>query len=375
MKVLITGSEGFIGKNLKSRLNEMEDIEIITFDKDDNFSKIENNINEINFIFHFAGINRPVNVEEYYTGNSDLTLRLTKLIKENNENIPIIITSSIQATSDNDYGKSKKLSEENVIKNCKNAYVYRLHNVFGKWCKPNYNSVIATFCHNIANNLEIKVNDENIELELVYIDDVINEFIDIMRDSSTKNKNEICYINKRYKYTLGEIVNLLNEFKSSMKSIYVPATGNEFIKKLYSTYISYVPLNEMANETIKNVDERGSFIELIRTEDSGQFSISISKPGIVRGNHYHHTKIERFVVIKGSAAIKFRNIIDNTTYEFIVSDDKIQIITIPVGYTHSIENIGNNEMILGIWCNELFDKDYQDTYFNLVEPIKEERSK
>lgn len=367
MKVLITGSNGFIGKNLRSHLQEIEDIEIITFTKDDDFKKIEENIDNIDFIFHLAGVNRPKDPKEFYEGNTDLTKKIVDLIKD--KNIPLLITSSIQAERDNDYGKSKKEAEDYIKDNLKKYYIYRLHNVFGKWCKPNYNSVIATFCYNISHNLEITINDRNSELELIYIDDIMEEFKRIL---DGKNPDEVhdgyCYINPRYKITLGYIADKLYEFKESMSSIYVPATGNDFIKKLYSTYISYLDVEDTITIAKKNVDERGAFIELMRTNESGQFSVSFSKPGIVRGNHYHHTKLERFIVIKGKAKISFASVIDeNDKYSFTVNDEEIKIVTIPVGYTHNIENIGDGEMILAIWCNELFDPEKPDTYYKQVE--------
>ena len=366
MKVLVTGSKGFIGKNLISHLQEKEDVEIITYDIEDSFEKIENNINDINFIFHLAGVNRPQKTEEFYEGNSDLTKKIVDLIKD--KNIPILVSSSIQAEIDNDYGKSKKIAEDYIIENLNNYYIYRLHNVFGKWCKPNYNSVIATFCYNITHDLEITINDPNVSLELIYIDDIIEEFIRVLNGSMPDEiNNNYCYINPRYNVTLDYIVKKLYEFKDSMNSIYVPATGNDFIKKLYATFVSYLELPNMAVTATKNVDERGAFIELLRTHECGQFSISFSKPGIVRGNHYHHTKMERFIVIKGKAKISFSSVINDDKYSFVVDDSEIKIVTIPVGYTHNIENIGDGEMILAIWCNELFDKEHPDTYFKKVE--------
>lgn len=365
MKVLVTGSNGFIGKNLISHLQEIENIEIVSFDIEDDFNKISENISSIDFIFHLAGINRPQSAKEFYEGNSDLTKKIVDLIKD--KNIPLLMSSSIQAIKDNDYGKSKKIAEDYVINNLTNYYIYRLHNVFGKWCKPNYNSVIATFCYNITHNLEITVNDPSVSLELIYIDDIIEEFIQILKGHNPDEKiDNYCYINPRYNVTLNYIVDKLYEFKNSMNSIYVPSTGNDFIKKLYATYVSYLELDKMAVTAVKNVDERGAFIELVRTNECGQFSVSFSKPGIVRGNHYHHTKMERFIVIKGKAKISFSSVINDDDYSFIVSDEEIKIITIPVGYTHNIENIGDGEMILAIWCNELFDKDHPDTYFKQV---------
>ena len=365
MKVLITGSNGFIGKNLKSHLQEIENITILEYDINDKFEKIEKNIDNIDFIFHLAGINRPQTKEEFYLGNTDLTKKIVDLIKS--KNIPLVITSSIQATLDNDYGKSKKIAEDYIKENLNNYYIYRLHNVFGKWCRPNYNSVVATFCYNIANDLDITINDESTCLDLIYIDDICYEFKNLLKG---KIPNEIidgyCYINPRYNVSLGYIAKKLYEFKESMNSIYVPNTGDEFVKKLYSTYISYLPLEKTYTSAKKNVDERGSFTELVRTNECGQFSISFSKPGIVRGNHYHHTKLERFIVIKGKAKIGFTSVVDGNSYEFIVDDNDIKIVTIPVGYTHNIENIGDSEMILAIWCNELFDQNHPDTYFKEV---------
>lgn len=366
MNVLITGSKGFIGKNLVSHLQEMNNVNIITFDRNDDFSKIEDNIDDINFIFHLAGVNRPTDPKEFYEGNTDLTKKLVDLIKE--KNIPILITSSIQATKDNDYGKSKRMAEEYVMNNLNNYYIYRLHNVFGKWCKPNYNSVVATFCYNISHDMDVTINDPNTELTLIYVDDIIEEFLNVMVGKEPNEKiDNYCYINPKYNVTLKYLADNIRNFKDTMSSIYVPNTGNDFIKKLYSTFISYVDVDKMATTTIKNTDERGAFIELMRTNECGQFSVSFSKSGIVRGNHYHHTKMERFIVIKGKAKISFSSVIDeNDTYSFIVDDSEIKIITIPVGYTHNIENIGNDEMILAIWCNELFDKEKPDTYFKKV---------
>ena len=367
MKILITGSKGFIAKNLISHLQERDDIELILFDKNDSFKIIEDTIDNIDIIFHLAGINRPKNNSEFYEGNTDLTKKLVDLINQRNPNIKFVITSSIQADLDNDYGRSKKMAEEYVLENIKNHYIFRLHNVFGKWCKPNYNSVIATFCYNIANDLDITINNESTMLELIYIDDICNSFIQLIEGRKNFEKEDYYYyINPRYKVTLGYIAEKLYEFKKDMNTIYVPNTGDDFVKKLFATYISYVPLEKMSTEAIKNIDERGSFTELVRTLDSGQISISFSKPGIVRGNHYHHTKMERFIVVKGKARISFKSVYDDTYYEFDVDDQKIQIVTIPVGYTHKNENIGSEEMILVIWCNELFDKEHPDTYYKEV---------
>jgi UDP-2-acetamido-2,6-beta-L-arabino-hexul-4-ose reductase len=366
MKILVTGSNGFIGKNLIAHLRERKEIELITYDIDDTFDKIEDTIDNVDFIFHLAGVNRPKDKEEFYKGNADFTKALCTLLKDRNIKIPLVITSSIQAMLDNDYGKSKKQAEDSVLEYGLNApvYVYRLHNIFGKWCRPNYNSVTATFCYNIVNDLEITVNDENAKLELVYIDDIMYEFLGLLDGKLPEEKSGNYYhVGPRYIKTLKEIVDLLYSFKESMHSIYVPSTGQDFVKKLYATYISYMPVSQMVISTKRNVDERGSFIELVRTSETGQFSVSYSKPGVIRGNHYHHTKMERFMVVKGKAKIGFTKIDDGEYYEFFVDDSDIKLVTMPVGYTHNIENIGDDEMILFIWCNELFDSEKPDTCF------------
>ena len=362
MKVLVTGAQGFIGKNLLVYLKEKKDVDVIAYDIDNEFSDISKNINEIDFVFHFAGVNRPSDNSEFYKGNRDLTKSIIDLLNDNNKTIPFVYASIIQAELDNDYGRSKREAEEYIRDHFSNGIIYRFHNVFGKWCKPNYNSVIATFCYNISHDLDIVINDKEKELELIYIDDLCEILISLLDNCKYVSK-DINYIYPCYKKTLGEIADLLYSFHDCMSSIYVPKTGDSFVKKLFSTYVSYVPLSDMVTDIKMNVDNRGSFNELIRTNDSGQFSVSFSKPGVIRGNHYHNTKIERFIVIKGEARISFKKVDSNESIEFVVSDKKIQAVTIPVGYTHNIENIGNGEMILCIWCNELFDSAHPDTYF------------
>ena len=365
MKVLVTGANGFIGKNLISHLLK-EDFEIYRFDKDNTETELENYIKNADFIFHLAGINRPIDNKEFYEGNFDLTKTLVELLKKYKKDIPVVFTSSIQAELNNDYGKSKKMAEEYLYNNYNKCIIFRLHNVFGKWCRPNYNSVVATFCNNIANGIEIQINDPKKEIELVYIDDICEKFIKILNNTTEFSTSEINYIKTRKIITIQELADLLYSFKNNMNSIYVPKTGDEFVKKLFATFVSYLPLEKMVFTPVEHVDDRGAFCELVRTNDSGQFSVSYSKPGIVRGNHYHHTKMEKFIVIKGKAKITFRNIVTNEKMEYYVSEEKLQIVTIPVGYTHNIENIGNSEMVLFIWCNELFDESHPDTYFEEI---------
>lgn len=368
MRILVTGSKGFIGKNLVVHFSEMDGVEILEFDRDTNFSDIEKNIESTDYIFHLAGVNRPKDTNEFYEGNTDLTQQLVDLLKSKKLKTPIIYASTIHADLDNDYGKSKKQAEEVILDYGNNSLVYRFHNVFGKWCRPNYNSVVATFCNNIATGQGISIDDRSKELELIYIDDIAYEFKKIISGSKpTEQQGDYCYINPRYNVSLGYIADMLQQFKAETQSIYVPASGDDFIKKLHATFITYLPLNELVVTAFKNQDDRGDFTELIRTHQAGQVSISTTKPGVVRGQHYHHTKIEKFIVVKGKAKIGLTNILDDTdNYDLEVDDSVIQIVTIPPGYIHNIENIGDNEMTMVLWGNELFDKDFPDTYAKKV---------
>lgn len=364
MRVLVTGSKGFIGKNLVVHLLEMGNVEVIEFDKDAKLSDIEKDIDNVDYIFHLAGVNRPKDVTEFYEGNTDLTQQLVDLLRSKNLKTPIMYASSIQAEVDNDYGKSKKQAEDVILDYGNGSLVYRFHNVFGKWCRPNYNSVVATFCNNIATGQEITIDDRSKELELIYIDDIAYEFKKIISGGKpTEKHGDYCFIHPRYKASLGYIADLLQQFKDELQTIYVPATGDNFVKKLHATFVTYLPLNDLVTPITKNKDDRGNFSELIRTHQAGQISISTTKPGVIRGQHYHHTKIEKFIVVKGRARIGFTNILDNTdNYEIEVNDSAPQMVTIPPGYIHNIENIGDDEMTMVLWGNELFDKDFPDTY-------------
>ena len=375
MKVLVTGANGFVGKNLVSHLSLNQNIEVLKYDMDSTEEDLDKYTRECDFVYHLAGINRPQNTSEYMEGNFGFTNILLNKLIENNNKCPIMISSSIQAELNNDYGKSKKAGEDLIFKygkaNNVKVYVYRFPNLFGKWCRHNYNSVIATFCNNIANNLEIVVNDENKELNLAYIDDVCEELVRCLDDNAHK-KDNYCYVPVTYTKSLGYIADLIKSFKDNDRGIMVPSTGDEFTKKLYATYISYVPLKEMVVDLEEHRDNRGVFCELVRTKEAGQVSVSTTNPEIVRGGHYHHTKMERFIVIKGKAKIKFEHVITHETYEFVVSGDKLQYVTIPVGYQHSINNIGEGELVLILWANELFDPNRSDTY---VMEDKEDASK
>jgi len=364
MKVLITGSNGFIAKNLVEHLKRDESVELYLYSKKDSVNILEAYVKEVDFIFHLAGVNRPKDVSEFYEGNSSLTQTIVKILKESNKTTPILLSSSIQAELDNDYGKSK-LEAENILldyakESGASVYIYRLPNVFGKWCKPNYNSVIATWCNNIATNVDIQVNDRDVELTLVYVDDVVKSFISKLDFQSDENYFNIETV---YKKSLGGIESLLYQFKENRKTLVIPNVGSGFERALYATYLSYLSNDDFAYELKGHQDNRGAFYEILKTLDSGQFSLSTTAPGITRGNHYHHTKNEKFLVVKGEAVIEFRHIVTNEIISYKVSDKKMEVVEMIPGYTHNIKNTGNEEMILFLWANECFDQDNPDTYF------------
>lgn len=364
MKVLITGADGFIGKNLQIFLKEAK-IEIDKFTKETNPTELESKLKSADYIVHLAGVNRPQTPEEFFEGNTDLTKTIVDLLNKNQLKTPMIFSSSIQATLDNDYGKSKRLAEDYILENYPAGIVFRLHNVFGKGCRPNYNSVVATFCDNLAHHKDLVINDPERVLELIYIDDICQTFLNLIL-GKTKPQKPYNFVQPVKKIKLKQLAKLLTDFSKDIASIKVPETGDSFIKKLFSTYISYCDLDSLVFNAKENVDERGLFTELVHTDTSGQFSVSTSAPGVIRGNHYHNTKIEKFIVIKGNATISMRKLDEKEIHEFKVSDQKIQIVTIPVGYTHNIKNTGDTEMILLIWCNEIFNKNNPDTYYEEV---------
>ena len=365
MKILITGSNGFVGRNLISNLSLNKELEIYKYDIESTLEDLDRYTKDCDFVYHLAGVNRPQDPKEFMKGNFGFTTTLLEYLKKNNNKCPIMISSSIQAELNNDYGKSKKAGEDLLFQYGKDnnvkIFVYRFPNLFGKWCRPNYNSVIATWCYNVSHNIDIKVDDPTKELNLAYIDDVCNELIKCLDNKETKN-GDYCIVPISYKKSLGEISSLIRSFKMNDRGIMVPSTGDDFTKDLYATYISYVPLEELVVDLEEHRDNRGVFCELIRTKEAGQVSVSTTNPNIVRGGHYHNTKMERFIVIKGKAKIKFEHVIDHNKYEFEVSGDKLQYVTIPVGYQHSINNIGDDELVLILWANELFDPEISDTY-------------
>ncbi len=373
MKVLITGAKGFIGKNLVSTLDREDKYEIICIDRENSKEELEKGVLNSDFIVHLAGINRPKNEEEFFKGNTGLTEEIIEILKENNKNTSILITSSIQADLDNAYGQSKKGAEEALIKYMAdtkgNVFIFRLPNVFGKWCRPNYNSAIATFCHNIARGEEVWISDPTKEMTLVYIDDVVRNIKNVI-DNEENYIPGYQNVDIEHKATLGEIVDLINSFKESRKSLMIPNMENELTKKLYSTYLSYLPEKDFSYPLKMNVDNRGSFTEFIKSKDRGQVSVNISKPGITKGNHWHDTKNEKFLVVSGEGVIRFRKVDSEEIIEYKVSGEKLEVVDIPVGYTHSIINTGERDMVTIMWVNEIFNPEKPDTIYLEVENEK-----
>lgn len=388
MKILITGAKGFIGKNLIATLNNIrtgkdkffgltEDMTIYEYDIDSNPALLEAYTSDCDFIFHLAGVNRPKEQNEFMEGNFGFTSTLLEALRKHNNFCPIMISSSIQAELDNPYGHSKRAGEDLMFSYQSESgapvYVYRFPNVFGKWCRPNYNSAIATFCNNIANDLPIQINDPSVEMKLVYIDDVVNELIGALKGQAHRSKSGYCYVPTVHTASLGDIVELIYSFKQSRQELSVPdMTENGLTKKLYATYLSYLPVNQFSYSLKMNVDDRGSFTEILRTADRGQFSVNISKPGITKGNHWHHTKNEKFVVVSGKGLIQFRRIDSDEVINYHVNGEKIEVVDIPTGYTHNIINEGDTDLVTFMWCNECFDPDKPDTYFLQVEERQEE---
>ncbi|MDD2418701.1 MAG: capsular polysaccharide biosynthesis protein CapF [Oscillospiraceae bacterium] len=370
MKILITGAKGFIGKNLIAQLGNQNYADILEYDIDTDPHLLDGFCKEANFAFHLAGVNRSNNQSDFMQGNFGFTSVLLDNLKKHNNICPVMISSSIHAASDSPYGKSKKAGEDLMFAYAQQTgaevFVYRFPNVFGKWCRPNYNSAVATFCHNISHGLPIKVNDAAALMNLVYIDDVVEELINALSNKPNKAEDGYCYVPVVHSITLGEIVDLIYSFKSSRDELCIPNMAEEFTKKLYSTYLSYLPKDKFSYPLKTNTDERGSFTEIIRTPDRGQFSVNISKPGITKGNHWHHTKNEKFVVVAGKGVIRFRKVNSDEVIEYFVDGDKTEVVDIPPGYTHNIENLGDTDLITFIWANEPFNPQKPDTYFERV---------
>lgn len=387
MKILVTGAKGFIGRNLIEELKR-QGHEILAYDIDGTQKQLDEYASSCEFVYHLAGVNRPENPEDFMSGNFGFTSVLLESLKKHGNKAPIMLSSSIQAELDNPYGKSKKAGEELIFQYGKDngvkVYVYRFPNVFGKWCRPNYNSAVATFCHNIARNLPIQVNETNPTLTLVYIDDLVKELINALNgeanissvntsirysgDKNNENKygRTYCSVPEQYQVKLLDIVNMLYTFKDSRKDLYIPDMKDQFSKKLYATYLSYLPEDKFSYELTMHCDARGSFTEMLKSQERGQVSVNISKPGITKGNHWHGTKNEKFIVVSGKARISFRKIGTTEVISYDVSGDKIEAVDIPPGYTHSITNTGESELVTVMWANEPFDPNNPDTYYEEV---------
>lgn len=366
MKILVTGANGFIGKNLVAELKNRRYNDIFEFGKETDPLLLDEYCKNADFVFHLAGVNRPKEQSEFMVGNLGFTTKLLDTLKKYNNNCPVMMSSSVQAELDSPYGKSKKAGEDLLIKHNLDTgakvLIYRFPNVFGKWCRPNYNSAVATFCHSIAQDLPITVHDLSVVMTLVYIDDVVDELINALNRKENKAK-DLCAVQTVHTITLGDIVDLLCSFKKIRAGLLIPDMSNPFIKKLYSTYLSYLPEDQLSYPLKMNVDPRGSFTEFIKTPDRGQVSVNISKPGITKGNHWHHTKNEKFLVVSGRGVIRFRKFDSGKVLEYFVSGEKMEVVDIPPGYTHNIENLGGTDMVTIMWVNEAFDAAMPDTYF------------
>ncbi|AIQ20131.1 capsular biosynthesis protein [Paenibacillus sp. FSL H7-0357] len=365
--VLVTGAHGFIGRNLVASLNRREDIEVMKIDSKHSLQELEEYAIKADFIYHLAGINRPDNTEEFMTGNLDYTQHLLNILSSNGKKTPILLSSSIQAEMDNPYGNSKRAAEEAVFAYGRNeeirTFVFRLPNVFGKWSKPNYNSVVATWCYNISRDIPIKVNDPEAEVKLVYIDDVVESFIHVMDNSDVTKTSDYLDISRSFNVKLKELEASLASFKASRRTLVLSDLKNDFERYLYSTYLSYLQEDDFGYNLEMKHDNRGWLAEFVKSEHSGQVFISRTKPGITRGNHWHHTKVEKFLVIEGEAIVKFRMIEGEEIFEYPVNGSSLRVIDIPPGYTHSITNTGNTDVITLFWANELFNPDKPDTYY------------
>lgn len=365
MRVLVTGASGFIARNLITVLQNNNAFEVVSYSHSESILSLENKVDQVDFIFHLAGVNRPIEEKEFSDGNSMFTKVLCDILRSKGKRVPLVYSSSSQASLDNKYGISKKYAEDHLIAlsnetNCP-LFLMRLPNVFGKWSRPNYNSVVATFCYNIAHSLPVQVHDESTSIKLLYIDDLIDAFLDILNGDLSNSGGGFIDVDPCYQITLGELAQQLYRFHSSRDNLITEPVGTGLTRALYSTYLSFLPPEKFNYEIPSYGDERGVFVEMLKTNDSGQFSYFTAHPGVTRGGHYHHSKNEKFLVVKGEALFRFKHIITEETYELKISDKKLQVVETIPGWCHDITNAGETEMFVLLWANEIFDRNKPDT--------------
>ncbi|HRA30073.1 MAG TPA: NAD-dependent epimerase/dehydratase family protein [Acinetobacter johnsonii] len=363
MNILVTGSNGFIAKNLIQFLAEKPDLNVLAYHKQSTDEELQNAVLSADWIIHLAGVNRPQHEREFIDGNVNLTQKIASILAKADKTTPIILSSSIQADRDNAYGKSKLGGEQALEKlhgeQGNPVYICRLANVFGKWSRPNYNSAVATFCHNVANDLPLQINDANALIRLVYVDDVVESFWNIINGQKVE---QVFQVEPEYQITVGDLAKVLNGFKVSRDTLITDRVGTGLTRALYSTYLSFLKPEQFDYSVPKYGDDRGVFVEMLKTPDAGQFSYFTAHPGITRGGHYHHTKTEKFLVIKGKALFKFKHVVSSEFYQLETHGDEPRIVETVPGWTHDITNIGDDEMVVMLWANEIFDRSKPDTY-------------
>ncbi|MCK2150067.1 NAD-dependent epimerase/dehydratase family protein [Marinobacter alexandrii] len=364
MRVMVTGANGFIGKNLLMHFCEKGDFEVVPFTREHSEQNLPQLLEGVDWVVHLAGINRPKDPAEFQTGNADLTQALCDAVEQTDRQIPIVYTSSIQVDRGNDYGNSKQGAEDSLLalneKTDNPVYIYRLPNVFGKWARPNYNSAVATFCHNIARGLPVQINDPDAVVNLVYVDDLITSFLSLIETGD--QNGPFVEVEPTYQILVGEMADQLHRFKATRDNLVTEPVGKGLVRALYSTYVSYLPPKSFTYKVPQHGDERGVFVEMLKTQDSGQFSFFTAHPGVTRGGHYHHSKTEKFLVIKGEAGFRFRHILTGEFYELFTSGESPEIVETVPGWTHDITNVGGTELVCMLWANEMFDRENPDTY-------------
>ena len=361
MRILITGANGFIGKNFRLHLAERPDVDVLCFTRGHDQTDLLRMVADVDLVFHLAGVNRPEDPVEFQQGNTDLTRVVCNALRQTNKAIPVVYSSSIQASAANPYGESKREAEDALLEYSKNSgasvFIYRLPNVFGKWARPNYNSAVATFCNNISQGLPIQINDPSAQINLVYIDDVIESFLQVMNGEITKSG--FVDVARQHQIAVGSLVEQIQAFKDSRDSLVTEDVGSGLVRALYCTYVSYLKPEQFSYQVPKYGDERGVFVEMLKTKDAGQFSFFTAHPGITRGGHYHHSKTEKFLVIKGEACFRFRHMMTGEFYELNTSGEQPEIAETVTGWS---PDITNEEMVVMLWANEIFDRERPDTY-------------